>query len=77
MDGGNNRNIGMLGYEMPLGGWWRVGAQYLLGHDETEPGGSGGVFSLSRGEENSWEKGTSIPMPSITTSRGQLTWNIP
>lgn len=26
MDGGNNRNIGMLGYEMPLGGWWRVGA---------------------------------------------------
>lgn len=57
MDGGNNRNIGMLGYEMPLGGWWRVGAQYLLGHDETEPGGSGGVFSLSRGEENSWEKG--------------------
>ena len=34
-----------------------VGAQYLLGHDETEPGGSGGVFSLSRGEENSWEKG--------------------
>ena len=40
MDGGNNRNIGMLGYEMPLGGWWRVGAQYLLGHDETEPGGS-------------------------------------
>ena len=28
-----------------------------MGHDETEPGGSGGVFSLSRGEENSWEKG--------------------
>lgn len=57
MDGGNNRNIGLIGYEMPLGGWWHVGAQYLYGHDETEPGGSGGVFSLSRGEENSWEKG--------------------
>ncbi|MCH3950621.1 MAG: hypothetical protein LKE33_06780 [Acidaminococcus sp.] len=57
MDAGNNRNIGMLGYKTPLGGWLHFGAQYLYGHDETEPGGSGYVFSLSRGEENSWAKG--------------------
>lgn len=57
MDSGSDRQIGMFNYRMPLGGWYHLGAMYLYGHDDEADGGSGYVFTLSRGREDSWSRG--------------------
>jgi hypothetical protein len=57
MDNGSDRHIGMLNYRRPLGGWMNFGAMLLHGNDDEADGGTGYVFTLSRGKENSWLKG--------------------
>ena len=56
MVGGSHRNIEMVNFRKPIGGWLHGGLMYLHGSDDAYEDGHGYVVTLQRGEENSWKK---------------------
>lgn len=57
MLGGSHRNIEMMNFRKPIGGWLHSSFMYLHGSDDEYKSGHGYVVTLRRGEENSWKKG--------------------
>ncbi len=56
LEDGGKRNIYMLNVHRPLGGLYDLGLMGLLGEDESRSE-KGYVVSLTRGKENTWQRG--------------------